>query len=189
MNNKTIRFLKVCFTVCALSLSGGAQAFEFDGTREIKLVEADGQEHSVGTISFVKSGENFTYSINWNEEAFGEHFLSMRPFKCLEGSSKFWCRVPYPYDIKRSVSQDDFTDLEYDLLFIWKGAGEYGINMWNGVYYQLEFDGERLFGKLNEMDMGKLGVPPEDGNLRPIREVDLEEGDADSHWLPVIEIK
>ena len=113
----------------------------------------------------------------------------MRPFKCLEGSTKYWCRVPYPYENRRLVTADDLTDLEYDLLFIWKGATEYGINMWNGVYYQLRTDGSVIIGALNEMDMDKLSAPPDDGNLRPIREVDLEPGEPESHWLPKLLIK
>lgn len=166
-----------------------AQAFEFTGTKQIRLIEEDGRSHIVGEVSFDTNNGSTNYSVSWNDDAFAEHFLSMRPFKCFEGDVKYWCRVPYPYDINRSVSHDDFTDLEYDLLFIWKGSSEYGINMWNGVYYKLEQDGERLVGKLHEMDMEKLGVPPDAGNLRPIRDGDLEEGDPSSHWLPELEIK
>ena len=103
---------------------------------------------------------------------------------------KYWCRVPYPYEIKRQISSGDLTDLEYDLLFIWKGASEYGINMWNGVYYKLTAaKAVKVTGALNEMDMDKLSAPPEDGNLRPIRAVDLEPGEPESHWLPRIVIE
>lgn len=161
-------------------------AFEFSGAKTVTLVESDGTAHVVADITFDETG---SYKISWRDETFGDHFLSMRPFKCLEGETKYWCRVPYPYDIKRQVSGSDLTDLEYDLLFVWKGSKEYGINMWNGVYYRLESEDGRLVGTLSEMDLAKLASPPEDGNLRPIRDADLQPGEPDSHWLPGLVIE
>jgi hypothetical protein len=130
-----------------------------------------------------------SYELTWDESRFGDYFLSMRPFKCLEGPDKLWCRVPYPYEIHRSLQDGDLTDVEYDLMFVWKKAGEYGINMWNGVYYQLSEKGEQFEGKLNEIDMNVLAAPPEDGNLRPIGPQDITEADPESHWLPRLVIK
>nr|MDJ0640618.1 hypothetical protein [Paracoccaceae bacterium] len=112
-----------------------------------------------------------------------DHFLSMRPFKCLEGPEKHWCHVPYPYEIRRDLSAD-LTDLEYDFLFLWKAATDYGIDTWNGVYYRLEADGAGFAGTLHELDLGQLAVPPAAGELRPIAEKDLHEADPESHWLP-----
>ena len=155
----------------------------------ILLHPADGPAIAVGEISFTDKGLPTGYEIHWDDAKFGEHFLSMRPFKCLEGPEKYWCRVPYPYENRRQVSMEDLTDLEYDLLFLWKGAGEYGINMWNGVYYRLEADGAVLRGRLHEVDMDLLAAPPEAGDLRPIGAGDLEEGDPDSHWLPRLTIE
>ena len=119
-----------------------------------------------------------------NPGPFEDHFLSMRPFRCLEGPERHWCHVPYPYEIERNIS-DTLTDLEYDFLFIWKGATEYGINMWNGVYYKLEAEPSgRLVGVLHELDMNLLSVPPEDGVTRPLKPGDLHESEPESHWLP-----
>lgn len=164
-------------------------ALPFDGSKDIKLVTKDGEKIVVGKIEFAPQEETTTYDITWADTAFEEHFLSMRPFRCLEGSAKHWCRVPYPYTNKRTIRQGDLTDLEYDLLFIWKGSGEYGINMWNGVYYDLKVENNKLVGSLNEMDMNILAVPPDEGNFRPVGEYDLEPGDADSHWLPILVIE
>lgn len=175
--------------VFLVSHAGPSLAFEFGGIKEVKLIEADGATHVVADITFDDAGGTGTYNITWRDAPFGDHFLSMRPFKCLEGESKHWCRVPYPYDIERQVSASDLTDLEYDLLFVWKGANEYGINMWNGVYYRLNTEDGRLVGALNEMDMGRLASPPEDGNLRPIRDADLTPGEPESHWLPRLVIE
>ena len=69
-------------------------------------------------------------------------------------------------------------------------AGAYGIDLWNGVYYQLEAsDDGRIRGHLHEMDMNILSAPPDAGNMRPVVDSDLEPGDVDSHWLPVLIIE
>lgn len=173
----------------ALWLCSATVAAPLEGDKTIYLVDGAGAKIEIGTIAFAPKEGGSTYKIAWQDERFAEHFLSMRPFRCLEGEAKYWCRVPYPYPIKRTISADDLTDLEYDTMFIWKGASEYGINMWNGVYYKLEIEGDRLVGRLHEMDMDKLSAPPEDGNLRPVREQDLEPGEPESHWLAVLVIE
>ena len=172
-----------------LTATAAVQAADLSGKKQIKLVELDGRTHAVAEIEFKPSASGASYKIIWKDEPFSDHFLSMRPFKCLEGTTKYWCRVPYPYEIKRQVSKSDLTDLEYDLLFIWKGAKEYGINMWNGVYYKISAKDGKLIGTINEMDMDRLSAPPDDGNLRPIREQDLEPGEPESHWLPKLVIE
>lgn len=168
---------------------GAAHAFSLDGEKTVSLVDQQGVLHPVAKVVFTPSDTGSRYEIAWRDDVFADHFLSMRPFKCIEGADKHWCRVPYPYDIRRQVTPGDLTDLEYDLLFVWKGATDYGINLWNGVYYKLGTRDGRLTGTLYEMDMDKLGVPPEAGNLRPIREADLEEGYTESHWLPGLVIE
>ena len=183
------RALAVLGTLAAFLDFSTVQAAELSGKKAIKLVEVGGKTHTVAEIHFLPSANGSSYKIHWKDERFSDHFLSMRPFKCLEGSTKYWCRVPYPYEIRRQVSAVDLTDLEYDLLFIWKGAKEYGINMWNGVYYKISAEDGKLVGALNEMDMDKLSAPPDDGNLRPIREQDLEPGEPESHWLPKLVIE
>ena len=166
-----------------ITLSTAALA---EDLRTIRLHPAESEPISVGTL---KIEENGGYRIVWDDSKFGDFFLSMRPFKCLEGPEKLWCRVDYPYDIKRDLSGGDLTDLEYDLLFVWKNANEYGIDMWNGIYYELEAVEAGFAGALYEFDMDTLAAPPEDGSLRPITEDILDEGDPDSHWLPRITIE
>ncbi|WP_299614597.1 hypothetical protein [uncultured Tateyamaria sp.] len=149
-------------------------------TKNVYLQAQDGTQVRIATVEISDSG---TYSVEMESDPFANHFLSMRPFRCLEGPKKHWCHVPYPYEIARDISTD-LTDLEYDFLFVWKGAGEYGINMWNGVYYKLEAEGDRLIGTLLELDMDLLSAPPNAGNLRPLKATDLHASDPDSHWLP-----
>ena len=112
----------------------------------------------------------------------------MRPFRCLEGPQKHWCHVPYPCAIDRSLGED-VVDLEYDFLFVWKGGTEYGINLWNGVYYKLAEQDGALIGAMHEMDMNLLAVPPAAGEMRPIASKHLHQAEPDSHWLPVMVIE
>lgn len=177
--------------IAALFLSAGAALAspQIAGPRTVYLTDASGARTAIADLSFTPDADGATYEIEMRDGVFADHFLSMRPFKCLEGPAKYWCYVPYPYEIRRKVTAEDLTDLEYDLLFIWKGATEYGINMWNGVYYQLEIADGRITGAISEMDMDKLAVPPDAGVLRPIRAQDIEEGDPDSHWLPFVVIE
>lgn len=164
-------------------------AAPFQGEQTIFLVEQDGTKHDIGSVEFMPGNGKTTYRIEWREDKFSDHFLSMRPFRCVEGPRKHWCHVPYPYEIRRTVNANDLTDLEYDTLFIWKGSTEYGINMWNGVYYKMRVDGDRLVGELHDIDMDTLSAPPDAGNLRPVREADLEPGEFESHWLPTLVIE
>lgn len=150
-------------------------------TRSVYLEPAEGARIKIANFTFE---DNLDYEVTMAEVPFKDHFLSMRPFRCLEGNKKHWCHVPYPYEIARNIGAD-LTDLEYDFLFLWKDSTEYGINMWNGVYYKLEPDGAgRLVGVLHEMDMDLLSAPPDEGVLRPLKPGDLHESDPDSHWLP-----
>ena len=174
---------KILIYIGIILLSTAARG---NDTRMIRLHPAGSDPIEVGTLTLQADGG---YRVDWDDSKFGDFFLSMRPFKCLEGPEKLWCRVGYPYDIKRDLSTGDLTDLEYDLLFVWKNANDYGINMWNGIYYELEPSEAGFEGALYEFDMDTLAAPPEDGSLRPITEDILDEGDPDSHWLPRITIE
>lgn len=181
---------KLVATICLAFVGGAAAAAgPLEGDKRIFLEAADGARVEIGQVRFLPDGDAASYDLRLKAGAFGDHFLSMRPFKCLEGPDKHWCHVPYPYAIRRQVSAADLTDLEYDLLFLWKGAGEYGINMWNGVYYRLAIEDGRISGALHEMDMDILSAPPAPGDLRPIAERDLHEADPEGHWLPRLVIE
>lgn len=162
------------------ALMGLAAPQGFAETRAVFLEDLEGARIQIASLEVSDQG---TYSVAMSEAPFTDHFLSMRPFRCLEGPKKHWCHVPYPYEIKRDVSAD-LTDIEYDFLFVWKGATEYGINMWNGVYYKLEQGEGQLVGTLHEMDMDSLSAPPPPGELRPVQAKDLHMSDPESHWLP-----
>ena len=64
-------------------------------------------------------------------------------------------------------------DLSYQLLFIRKKPSEFGIDAWNGLYYQLSIDSSNtITGKLLEGDLNSLASPPDQEYAYPI---DLEE--------------
>ena len=111
-------------TVCLAVIGFAAKA----ETRRIFLEDGAGARIEIGALAL---GDDGGYRVDLKAAAFSDHFLSMRPFKCLDGPEKTWCHVPYPYDIRRDISAD-LIDLEYDLLFLWKRNNDYGIDMWNG---------------------------------------------------------
>ena len=116
-----------------------------------------------------------------DDSKFENKFLSMRPFDCLPHPQQVVCHLAYPYEIKHHITSDDLTDLEYDLLFIHKRPEEYGIDAWNGFYYEMKMTDSGFEGELRETDLNVLAAPPKDGNLRPIKRSELHEA-SDKHW-------
>ncbi len=169
-------------TGVTMALGGAAGALE-TGSYGVWLQTAQGNEKI--RIADLAMAEDGLYSVDMDHSQFSEHFLSMRPFRCLDGPEKLWCHVPYPYAINRNIS-NDLIDIEYDFLFIWKKAGSYGIDLWNGVYYVVKTDGPSLVGVMHEMDMNSLSVPPEDGVLRPVNRSLLDPAEPENHWLPTL---
>ena len=157
---------------------------------DVALLDNSGARISIGRMETESLGSgSSSYQIRLHAPKFESHFLSMRPFKCLPGEHQLWCHAEYPYEIKRTISATDWTDLEYDLIFVWKDKKEYGVDLWNGVYYQLEpLENGGWHGVMYEYDLGVLGVPPPAGELRPISETDLHETAVEDRAFPYLEI-
>lgn len=177
-----------------------ANAASAEVVRAIMLEGPDAPPLRVGTLRL--SAPDGTgarrYAVAWEESLFEDHFLSMRPFRCLGGGAQLWCRVPYPYEIRRQLRPGDATDLEYDLLFVWKTAGSYGIDLWNGVYFVLDEAGAAhggadgagpWTGLQHDYDMNALGVPPPAGELRPIAPDALTEGPGEGRRFTALRIE
>ncbi len=160
-----------------------------DGEKGVYLIDKQGSQQRVATISLTAKGKGYLYTLNLDTEYFEDQFLSMRPFKCLMGGAQVVCYVDYPYSNERYIEAGDLTSLEYDLLFLHKSPTEYGINLWNGIYYKLQFDGEGIIGQLHELDMNLLSAPPEEGVTRPVTADDIFEGDVDNQRFPELLIK
>ncbi len=153
-----------------LLLSGALSAAEFPSDASIYLVDAQGKETRIGEVLFADLGNASTsVKVEMDNDVFTEHFLSMRPFRCLEGADEWFCYLQYPYDLRSVITTDDLADLEYQLLFVRKTPSEFGIDAWNGLYYQLEVvaDGS-ITGKLLEGDLNSLQSPPAEKYARPV---------------------
>jgi len=158
---------------------------------EKKIVLSSASERiEIGTVNFTGGGSKRRITVTLNDKLLKDEFLSMRPFKCLESAKRYYCHVPYPYSWKGEVTEQDLGDLEYALLFVQKEPNAYGINLWNGVYYKMVLGADgTISGKLNEVDMDSLAVPPKDGGLRPLTVDMLNEATPEQQWLPQLSIK
>ncbi len=171
--------------VMSLGATAGAVGASEGRALKAYLVPLEGERIHVADISLSSDG---SYELGYAEAPFGDYFLSMRPFRCIAGPDKHWCHLPYPYENRRNIS-NDLADLEYDFLFIWKEATDYGIDTWNGVYYQIAPDGSGWRGVMHDVDMDVLAVPPDAGNFRPLQDKHTEEAEAEGHWLPYLVIE
>ena len=143
---------------------------------------AGGNRIAIASVKLPAGGQG-AYSFDLDESVLFEHFLSMRPFKCLDLERQTVCHLPYPYELAGEVQAPDWRDLEYRLLFLFKDAGDYGINFENGYYFRFEQDGERLIGTRLETNMDQLASPPADGARYPLEEAELYESEGASHRL------
>ncbi|MCU7849748.1 MAG: hypothetical protein KZQ89_17490 [Candidatus Thiodiazotropha sp. (ex Lucinoma kastoroae)] len=160
----------------------GGYAVADSNNYRILSVDQQGEYRELGSIELIDQGDSQNYHIDWEDTQFDNHFLSMRPFKCLPHPTQLICHLPYPYKIHRKISNDDLTDLEYDMLFLHKPPQEYGINAWNGLYFKFTRRDNGFEGDLKETDLNVLQAPPEGGDLRPIDPNELYEA-SDKHWL------
>jgi len=143
---------------------------------------ADGEKIAIAAVTLPEDGQG-SYSFDLDENVLSEHFLSMRPFKCLDLDGQTVCHLPYPYELTGDVQSPDWRDLEYRLLFLFKDAGDYGINFENGYYFRFEQEGERLIGARFETNMDQLASPPADGIRYPLDEAELYESEGNSHQI------
>lgn len=175
----------------ALMLGAGpvAAADHLPTDWEVLLHPQAGEPLLVASLALEPAAEGWDYDLALREAPFSNHFLSMRPFQCIPAPPKLQCHLPYPYDKHQRISRDDLGDLEYDLLFLVKQADEFGINFWNGRYYRLVWDGNRIIGKAAAADMDILASKPDEGVYRPITEDDLQAIEPSATPFPRIEIR
>lgn len=173
-----------------LFFAGSSIAADFPENAGIFLIAADQKETRIGDVDFSKADNGeIVVLVDIDNSVFTEHFLSMRPFRCIEGDAEWFCYLEYPYNLRSVITENDLSDLEYQLLFIRKTPSEFGIDAWNGLYYKLaiEEDGS-ITGKLLEGDLNSLQSPPAEEYAKP---VDLEEfipGDKTRRLFPTLRI-
>ncbi len=183
-------FLSFGLSISIDPVTAASEAALPTGTKSIYLVDADGKEHAIGSVTFGSKSPVASIDVVIDESSFVEKFLSMRPFRCIDGRKQTICYLPYPYDLRDVVTAGDLSDLEYRLLFLHKGPTEYGIDAWNGLYYKLDVaaDGS-LNGALYEADFNVLAAPPEEAFARPLQPHDLTPSEEGRHRFPQLSIR
>ena len=182
--------MRIFFILLASVFTGWSMAADFPEQANIFLVDSNQQETRIGEIDFTDTDNSASaVQVNIDTSIFTEHFLSMRPFRCIEGETEWFCYLEYPYDLRSVVTQDDLTDLEYQLLFIRKTPSEFGIDAWNGLYYKLEIEPDgSITGKLLEGDLNSLQSPPSEKYARPVDLGEFIPGDKMKRLFPTIRI-
>lgn len=176
--------------VLSLLLSTAVFAKDFPPSANIYLVDSDERELQIGEVNFVNTDSGATsVKVSMDFTHFTGHFLSMRPFQCIEGNTEWFCYLPYPYDLRSLVTRDNLSDLEYQLLFIRKISSQYGIDAWNGLYYKLQLqDDGSLTGTLLEGDLNVLQSPPAEKYAKPVDLGEFIEANKSSRLFPSIRI-
>jgi hypothetical protein len=182
-----IRFL---LTIIIFTISLPLFADVLEGTKKVYLVSSGNELTHFANVTFtdIEDNEKVAYTVSIIDKPFENQFLSMRPFQCMMGKKQVMCHVPYPYEKSGFITRSDIAGLSYDILFLHKNPAEYGINLWNGIFYKLELKEASIEGTLYEVDMNTIASPPETKGL-PFTEDLVFEADLDNYVYPRILIK
>jgi hypothetical protein len=168
-----------------------AHANPLTGTRQIVLSNANGERHVIGQVEFSDAGQGKSAFKVVMADVMQDYFLAMRPFRCLTGSWQRVCWFPVKNE-EALISDDDLLPLEYALMFMRSKPKDLHMNPFNGLYYKLRRDGQRLVGKLYEVDMEPFIVPdsrPPSERKRPLKDRELSDADPVTNWLPTLSIE
>lgn len=181
-------FISVLVCSSLILFSGTVFSLETDRALTITLHASDKESVDIGQITFTAKDDGYSYELSLDEEKFEKQFLSMRPFDCMQKPEIMVCHLPYPYQNNKYISAEDMVDLEYELMFLHKYPGAYGIDPWNGIYYLMKFTDDGIEGVLHDVDMKVLTAPPEEGNLRPLTHKMLYDANPAKHWFNTVTI-
>jgi hypothetical protein len=179
----------LAFAVGSVFLANAALATPLVGQKTIALHSRDGQVSPIGTVNFEPQGEKIRFTVKMDPLKLKDFFLSMREFKCAEGPAEIQCYVPYPYAQPGTITNTDFSWLEHSLLFFYKQPTDFGAKLWNGVYYQLKPTAKGLTGEPQAVDMGLIGVPPDNLNVPPFTPADRSEMTPGARWFDKLTIE
>jgi hypothetical protein len=168
---------------------GSASAWEMTGTRAVTLHTRDGQAIPIGTVTFSPQGERTAFALQLDEKSFKDFFLSMKEFKCVEGSEEIQCHVPYPYANPATVTKDDLSWLEHALLFLYKTPADFGARLWNGLYYRMAITDEGIVGTPEAIDLNLIAAPPADATVAPYVPAERTEIAPGSRWIDRLTIR
>lgn len=165
-----------------------AQPVPLEGTRRIVLHARDGTRVDIGNVRFEPATggtadlRRFTVAID--HAPFRDHFLSMREFKCLDGTGEILCHVPYPYSRPDTVTPTDLAWLEHALMFMFKKPADFGAKLWNGVYWQLRATSAgTLEGRPQAIDLNRISAPPARLDVPPYRPAQRDDIPEGARWF------
>jgi len=174
--------------ILLIFLSLPLQADVLAGRKQVYLQKTNGELVQFADVVFNQTDAGLEYQVTIVDKPFDNQFLSMRPFQCIMGDVQVMCHLPYPYTKKSLVLDKDLSSLSLDLLFLHKSSSEYGINLWNGIYYKLELIDDVIVGTAFEVDMNMIASPPENANS-PFADDEIFEVDVSNYVYPKIIIK
>ncbi len=177
--------------ITSLAASIPVLAGDWTGTRNIILSNAAGERHTIGQVIFSDGGEGKTAFRIEMATNMQDYFLAMRPFLCLTGPVQRLCWFPV-HNEAALISEDDLLPLEYALMFMRTKSTDLHVNPFNGLYYRLRIEGQRMTGTLFEVDMAPFIAPdilPVEQRQRPLQAKDFFEADTGSNWLPILSIE
>jgi len=180
--------MRFFFSFAIFLLSMTVFAGELVGSKKVYLVSTTGELTHFADVELTPDGDKVAYKVFIIDKPFENQFLSMRPFQCVMGKKQVMCHVPYPYEKSGFITESDLTELSYDLLFLHKNPAEYGINLWNGIFYKLTLNAGEITGVLYEVDMNTIASPPKTEEL-PFTEDQVFEADLDNYVYPRVLIK
>ena len=186
-----LRRMCALFVLASLVAAGAATAAPLTGERRIFLSNAAGERHLIGHVRFADAGSGRSSFEVTMAPTMQEYFLAMRPFLCLTGPVQRLCWFPVKNE-EALVNDSDLLPLEYALMFMRTRTHDLHVNPFNGLYYKLQREGDRLVGRLFEVDMAPFIAPdilPVEERKRPLKAADFFEADPGSNWLPVLTIE
>lgn len=178
--------MKAIIMLCCFLISGQVLCSDsfYQQSRHVSVIDISGKQIEIGQLDFTIITQGIvSFEFKPDYTVFTDFFLSMKEMKCLEGS-ELWCHIAYPHENPQTIEEGDYRWLEHQLIFMFKDKKSFGADFWNGIYYTLTPDGERLLGTAQHVDLNILAAPPEDSSKPPIGEYDLEEVDPKTRWLP-----
>lgn len=167
-----------------------ALAWELQGVKTITANTRDKQLIVLGTVRFEPRGDgSASFSVALDPARFTDHFLSMKEFKCLDGSSEIVCHVPYPYAQPGIVTPDDLAWLEHSLLFLYKLPSEFGARLSNGLYFRLERTEQGLQGSPQAIDLNLISAPSDTPELPPFQPELRDDVAPGARWIESLNIE
>jgi hypothetical protein len=182
-------YFNVSVSLLLILFSGTVFSLDTDRAMTVTVHASDQESIDIGHVTFTEEDGGYRYQFALDQEKFEKQFLSMRPFDCIQKPEMMVCHLPYPYQNNKFISADDMADLEYELMFLHKYPGAYGIDPWNGIYYKMQLTEKGIEGVLHDVDMKVLTAPPDEGNLRPLTHKMLYEANPAKHWFYTLTIQ